>query len=161
VGLTTAKAWSEVYGKPIFPASRLAVLADSAPGTATHVATFIDAQRDQIFAALYSRKSGASNTLIEESVIAPDDFFTEATNMSQGSLSWVTLDPHMFESSAFARSHSTPLPELVIVQPPLATAIALHVLAQSKPLQVDALTLDANYLRRSDAEIFGKKTAAT
>jgi len=161
VGLTTAKAWSEVYGKPIFPASRLTVLADSALATATHVATFIDAQRSQLFAALYSRNSGRSNILIEESVIAPDDFFREASNMSQGSVAWVTLDPHVFESSAFARSHSAPKPNLVVVQPPLAAAIALHVVAQPKPFQVDALTLDANYVRRSDAEIFGKKSAAS
>ncbi|HXH65680.1 MAG TPA: tRNA (adenosine(37)-N6)-threonylcarbamoyltransferase complex dimerization subunit type 1 TsaB [Candidatus Limnocylindrales bacterium] len=161
VGLTTAKAWSEVYGKPIFPVSRLAVLVDRAPVTATHVATFSDAQRNQIFAALYSRNSAASSILIEESVIAPDDFFTQATNMSEGSVSWVTPDPHIFESSAFARSHSAPKPSLVVVQLPLAAAIALHVVAQPKPFQVDALTLDANYVRRSDAEIFGKKTAAT
>jgi len=161
VGLTTAKAWSEVYGKPIFPASRLAVLANRAPIAATHVATFIDAQRNQIFAALYGRDSGASSILIEESVIAPDDFFTQALEMSQGSAAWVTLDPHVFESSAFARSHSAPKPNLVVVQPPLAAAIALHVVAQPKPFQVDALTLDANYVRRSDAEIFGKKSAAS
>jgi len=161
VGLTTAKAWSEVYGKPIFPASRLAVLADRAPANVTHIATFIDAQRSQVFAALYSRNSGASKVLIEESVIAPDDFFTQAENMSHGSVSWITLDPQMFESSAFARSHPTAIPRLVVVQPPLAAAIALHVVAQPKPFQLDALTLDANYVRRSDAEIFGKKTAST
>ena len=79
VGLTTAKAWSEVYHKPIFPASRLAVLADRAPSAATHVATFIDGQRSQIFAALYSRDSGASNTLIGESVIAPDDLISASS----------------------------------------------------------------------------------
>ena len=161
VGLTTAKAWSEVYHKPIFPASRLAVLADRAPSAATHVATFIDGQRSQIFAALYSRDSGASNTLIEECVIAPDDFFSQAANISQGTVAWVTLDPHIFESSAFARLHSAPTRKLTVVQPPLAAAIALHVVAQPKPFQLDALTLDANYVRRSDAEIFGKKTAAT
>jgi len=161
VGLTAAKAWSEVYGKPISAASRLAVLADRAPANATHVATFIDAQRNQIFAALYRRNSGASTILIEESVIGPDDFFTQAANMSQGNVSWVTLDPHVFESSDFARSNSRSIPKLVVVQPPLAAAIALHVVVQPQPFQLDALTLDANYVRRSDAEIFGKKTAAT
>jgi len=162
VGLTTAKAWSEVYRKPIFPVSRLAVLADRAASDATHVASFIDAQRHQIFAALYRRQSGASTTVIEESVIAPDDFFAQAASASSNAgLSWVTLDPQIFRSSAFTRSQAVPAANLVAVPPPLAGAIASHVAAQPKPLQIDALALDANYVRRSDAEIFGKKTAAT
>src|SRR6266481_8828228 len=78
VGLTTAKAWSEVYGRGIASVSRLEAIASESNGTSSYVATFIDAQRSQIFAALYSRHSGASNTLIEESVIAPDDFFSQA-----------------------------------------------------------------------------------
>jgi tRNA threonylcarbamoyladenosine biosynthesis protein TsaB len=161
VGLTTAKAWAEVYGKPIFPVSRLAVLADSAPADSTHVAAFIDAQRNQIFAALYRRESGASNTLIEESVISPESFFAQAAQVSGNSLYWVTLDPQVFQSSLSSRSSDTSHANLVVVQPPLAGAIARHVAAQLKPFQVDALALDANYVRRSDAEIFGKQKAAS
>jgi tRNA threonylcarbamoyladenosine biosynthesis protein TsaB len=161
VGLTTAKAWSEVYGKPIFPVSRLAVLAASAPADSTHVAAVIDAQRNQIFAALYRRESGAATTLIEESVIAPEDFFAQASKYSGHRLSWVTLDPHVFPSSMSSRSGEISPNNLVVVQPPLAAAIGRHVAAQPNPFQVDALALDANYVRRSDAEIFGKQKAAS
>jgi tRNA threonylcarbamoyladenosine biosynthesis protein TsaB len=161
IGLTTAKAWSEVYGKPIFPVSRLAVLADFPPGDSTHVAAFIDAQRNQLFAVLYRRESGASTTLIEESVIAPDEFFGQAMRLAGKGLSWVTLDPHIFQSSAFASSQAIPPANLLVVQTPLAASIGLYVAAQSTPIQVDALTLDANYVRRSDAEIFGRQKAAS
>jgi len=57
VGLTTAKAWSEIYAKPIYPISRLALLAESAPAVAEYVGVFLDAQRSQIFAALYRRSA--------------------------------------------------------------------------------------------------------
>src|SRR5262249_30567234 len=63
VGLTTAKAWSEVYGKPAYPISRLSVLAEMAPESAGFAAAFIDAQRKQIFAALYERKGSAWRSL--------------------------------------------------------------------------------------------------
>jgi tRNA threonylcarbamoyladenosine biosynthesis protein TsaB len=160
IGLTTAKAWSEVHSKPIFPVSRLVVMADRAPCNATYVAAFIDAQRNQIFAALYRRESGSSNTLIEESVIAPNDFFSQAHSLAATGLLLVTLDPDIYRSSAFAMSHAIPPANLLVVHPPLAAAIGLYVAAQPTPFQVDALTLDANYVRRSDAEIFGKQKAA-
>ncbi len=161
VGLTTAKAWAEVYGKPIFPVSRLAILADRAPADAPCVAAFIDALRNQIFAALYRRGSGASNTLIEESVISPSDFFSQAASVSGGRLSWVTPDPHILESKPFSGAHPVSADKLVVVQPPFAGAIGRYVAGQAKPLQVDALALDANYIRRSDAEIFGKQKVAS
>ena len=161
VGLTTAKAWAEVYGKPIYPVSRLAILAGQAPRGTNHIAAFIDAQRGQIFAALYHCDASASTTLIEESVIAPDDFFSQAERLAGDRLFWAALDPHILQASTFARSHAIPSANLTVVHPPLAAAIGLYVAAQASPIQRDALALDANYVRRSDAEIFDKKTAAT
>jgi tRNA threonylcarbamoyladenosine biosynthesis protein TsaB len=160
VGLTTVKAWGEVYEKPIFPVSRLAILADQVPGDAIHIAAYIDAQRSQIFAALYRRSAGALTTLVEESVIAPDDFFAEAERLVPSQLSCATLDPHILQSSAFAASQMIPPGNLILVRPPLAAAIGLYVAAHPSPAQLDALALDANYVRRSDAEIFGKKAVA-
>ncbi len=56
IGLTTVKAWSEVLGKPIVGVSRLeAVAAQSGKARPTTLASFVHAQRDQIFGALYHR----------------------------------------------------------------------------------------------------------
>jgi len=51
VGLTTVKAWSEVYGGPIAAVSRLEAIASESNGPSAYVAAFIDARRNQIFAA--------------------------------------------------------------------------------------------------------------
>jgi tRNA threonylcarbamoyladenosine biosynthesis protein TsaB len=45
IGLTTVKAWAEVYGKPIAASSRLEVVARQFAGEAPYVASFINAQR--------------------------------------------------------------------------------------------------------------------
>ena len=58
VGLTTVKAWAEVTGKPILGVSRLEALATQAAPTAGElVAAFTNAQRKQIFGALYRRST--------------------------------------------------------------------------------------------------------
>jgi len=155
VGLTTAKAWSEIYGKPIYPISRLAVLAESA--SAEYAAAFINAQRSQIFAALYRRSAQGWQTIIQESVIRPLDFFASSMESARkSSLTWVSLDPEILSSTPFWQSHLQEAP-VVTVRPPLAAALGM--LALRNPAAVDALTLDANYVRRTDAEIFGKKAA--
>src|SRR5437868_14403718 len=56
VGLTTVKASSEVYARPIAAVSRLEALAAEGTGSAPCVAAFIDARRDQILASLYRRQ---------------------------------------------------------------------------------------------------------
>src|SRR5690242_3310774 len=55
VGLTSVKAWAEVYGKRIVAVSRLEALAAEALGEAGWVAAFFNAQRGQVFAAIYRR----------------------------------------------------------------------------------------------------------
>ncbi|MBS1842297.1 MAG: tRNA (adenosine(37)-N6)-threonylcarbamoyltransferase complex dimerization subunit type 1 TsaB [Acidobacteria bacterium] len=157
VGLTTAKAWYEIFGKPIYPVSRLALLAESAPSSAEYAGTFIDAQRQQIFAALYRRSAQGWQTIIEESVISPLDFFDSCAKAARdSSLAWVSLDPDILSTTPFWESQRGSAP-IVRVHPPFAAA--LGKLAFRKQNQVDALSLDANYVRRSDAEIFGKKAA--
>src|SRR5689334_21120508 len=51
VGLTTVKAWAEVYGRGIAAVSRLDALATQALGEEPRVAAFLDARRGQVFGA--------------------------------------------------------------------------------------------------------------
>jgi tRNA threonylcarbamoyladenosine biosynthesis protein TsaB len=74
VGLTTVKAWSEVYGRPIAAVSRLEAIASESNAASPYVAAFIDARRNQIFAALYRRRAAALlDRVDDEMVIAPDN----------------------------------------------------------------------------------------
>src|SRR5690348_13718174 len=94
VGLTTVKAWSEVYGRPIAAVSRLEALAAESTGSAPYVAAFVDARRNQIFAAMYRREGSELLPLDEEMVIAPDKFleFCMARSGSDKT-DWVSTDP--------------------------------------------------------------------
>src|ERR1700761_911610 len=74
VGLTTVKAWAEVTGKPIVGVSRLEALATLAAPPAEFVAAFTNAQRKQIFGALYRRDGDRLDRIGDETVIAPEAF---------------------------------------------------------------------------------------
>jgi tRNA threonylcarbamoyladenosine biosynthesis protein TsaB len=165
VGLTTTKAWSEVYGKPVFPVSRLQVLADAAPANADFAATFIDAQRNQVFAALYRKSAQGWQNVIQESVISPLDYFGMCLSAAGDSrLAWISLDHRILTDSPLWHSlnlDARAVGAIVELRPPLAASVGRFALRHLESLGVDALALDANYVRRSDAEIFGKKVAST
>src|SRR5260370_15648580 len=158
VGLTTVKAWSEVYGRPIAAVSRLEAVAAASTGSSPYVAAFIDARRNQIFAALYRRQGASLERVDDEMVIAPDKFLDWcAANAGPGNIDWVSTDPD-YPTQSTAWSSRLALNETVQeISMPLAPRIGRigYNLALQNHL-TDALSLDANYLRRSDAEIFWK-----
>jgi tRNA threonylcarbamoyladenosine biosynthesis protein TsaB len=171
VGLTTVKAWAEVTGKPIVGVSRLEALATLAEPEADYVAAFTNAQRKQIFGALYRRNSDSStpgHTLArigEEAVIAPEAFLAWAEENSTGAdLAWISTDAEMLtETDAWATRQkdgaaspgdSVAVAPVQVASPFLAPAIGRlgYQLATMKQF-TDPLRLDANYVRRSDAEV--------
>jgi tRNA threonylcarbamoyladenosine biosynthesis protein TsaB len=158
VGLTTVKAWSEVYGCPIAAVSRLEAVAAESTGSSPYVAAFIDARRNQIFAALYRRQAPSLERIDDETVIAPDKFLDWcAANAGPGHIDWVSTDPDCLTRST-PWSARLALNETVLgISPPLSPRIGRigYNLALQNRL-TDALSLDANYVRRSDAEIFWK-----
>jgi tRNA threonylcarbamoyladenosine biosynthesis protein TsaB len=159
VGLTTVKAWAEIYGKPIASLSRLEAFAGSSPELeSAFVASYIDARRDQVFAGLYARSGSGFEPLGEESVISLSNFAAAVREKSGGKpVRWVTPDPALLESGVswpalLAAGH-------VLQSAPPPFAPILGVLACRKFRQgrtTDALSLDANYVRRSDAEMLWK-----
>jgi tRNA threonylcarbamoyl adenosine modification protein YeaZ len=186
VGLATVKAWAEVTGKPIVGVSRLEALATQAePADGEFVAAFTNAQRKQLFGALYrswnggaGESNGAAHAFArigEEAVIAPEAFLAWAVENSEGApLRWISTDPAMLaETEAWtARQKSNaarPVGNASSVDngagqnaenriesasPILAPAIGKlgYRLARLKQF-ADPLRLDANYVRRSDAEV--------
>ncbi len=158
VGLTTVKAWSEVYGRPIAAVSRLEALASESTGSAPYVAAFIDARRNQIFAALYRRQATALERLDEEMVIAPEKFLDWCVaKVGSEKIDWVSTDPECLTqtqewSSRFSRTEA--VQGISSLLAPRIGQIGYRLAEQNR--LTNALSLDANYVRRSDAELFWK-----
>jgi len=161
VGLTAVKAWAEVYGKKIAAVSRLEALAAEATDGTSWVAAFASAQRGQVFGAVYQRKGKRLERLGDEMVIAPGKFLEAAEEAAKGErISWVSTDAECLvgEEVWKAREQRGERIESVsTVRAPMIGWLGLEALKEGR--LTDALTLDANYVRRSDAEIFWKGAA--
>lgn len=159
VGLTTVKAWAEIYSKPIVAVSRLAAFALSSPPSAglnaECVAAYLDAHRNQVFAALY-RDTG--EVIHDESVIALDAFLEKVqVECGSGPVLWKTPDPELLHTQASWPARQAQGDLVEPIEPPFASQLA--ALANAKFIRrdfTDSLALDANYVRRSDAEIYWK-----
>ena len=162
VGLTTVKAWAEVYGKRIVAVSRLEALAVQASSGMAWVAAFVNAQRGQVFGAVYRCKGTSFARLGDEMVIAPEKFIETAVEAARGeSIGWVSTDAECVTSEEAWKAREARGERVESVSSLLAPKIGrigLRELAAGR--FTDALALDANYVRRSDAEIFWKGGAA-
>jgi tRNA threonylcarbamoyladenosine biosynthesis protein TsaB len=163
VGLTTVKAWAEVYGKPVAAVSRLEAIAAQAAGGAGCVAAFVDAQRGQVFGAVYRSEADGLTRVGEEIVIAPGRFVEEAVRLAGGEkILWVSPDPgHLTAEAAWKdrKEKGERIEEVSAILAGVIGRIGAKRLREGKT--TDALGLDANYVRRSDAEIFWKGESAT
>ena len=162
VGLTTVKAWSEIYSKPIAALSRLAALAagpTAAPEVAEpFLAACIDARRGQLFAALYENSSHGVQPASEESVISPSEFVLAVTKQAGGrTVRWRTPDPELLQAVPEWHELAGAGHLLEPVHPPFADRLGWVAYRKFSTGDVtDAFSLDANYVRRSDAELFWK-----
>lgn len=163
VGLTTVKAWAEVHGKPIVGVSRLEAIARSvAAPEAPLVAASYDAQRGQLFCAMYRHNEGQMSRNGDELVAAPEEFISLVDGEAgEQVVSWVCLDPEFIENTAAVQRRLEAGDHIVVCSDQLASTIAN--LGEERATQgklSDSLELDANYVRRSDAEIFWKDTSS-
>jgi tRNA threonylcarbamoyladenosine biosynthesis protein TsaB len=153
VGLTTAKAWAEVYGRGIAAVSRLEALAVQAAGVETFVAAFADARRGQIFGAMY-RRGEALERIDDEMLIAPERFVAWAAESAGADrIAWISTEPsQLTETEVWVarRSKGESMHEASSLLAPMIGRIGYRFAVENR--LTDALALDANYLRRSDAE---------
>jgi len=162
IGLTSVKAWSEVYGGRIAAVSRLEAIASQAQAKSEFIAAFFDAQREQIFGGLFRREGSNLQRVEDEMVIAPDGFLQWVTERATGvTVAWVSMDPEKLTRLAPWRAHADRGEAIQLSSHVLAPAIGRIGLQRAKEGHlIDALTLDAQYVRRSDAELFWKGHAA-
>lgn len=162
VGLTTVKAWAEVYGTRVVGVSRLEAMARQAEAGAGFIAATYTAQRGQIFAGLYRREGNALVIVEGELVIEAEAFVEFVEARCEGEkVAWVSLDPELITNAKGWGLRARRGETVVRCEPWLPDAIG--ELAEERAGRgefTDALMLDANYVRRSDAEIFWKGPAS-
>lgn len=162
IGLTTAKAWGEVYLKPIVAVSRLELIALHAWGGTEYVASWADARRGQVFGAVYRRKGDCLERIGDEMVMEPGKFVEKTVELAGGErIAWASGDADcMLELKEWkARKELNEGFELVSGFLGIGIArMARNSVAAGR--FTDALALDANYVRRPDAEVFWKGNVA-
>jgi tRNA threonylcarbamoyladenosine biosynthesis protein TsaB len=161
VGLTAVKAWAEVYGKPIAAISGLEAIAVESlvgqPLSASYVgfiAPFLDARRGQVFGAIYRRDSENALRLAltsDESILSLDEFLELVRGRHPQSVQLVSPTPEVIPAKRLGEV--LPDARIVTVSAALAPAIGRLGFERAKHGDlVDSVRLDANYVRRSDAE---------
>jgi tRNA threonylcarbamoyladenosine biosynthesis protein TsaB len=161
VGLTAVKAWAEVYGKPVVGISRLEATARLDPFYSGYVAACYDAHRGQMFGGLYLLENGNLLRVKEEMVISPEGFLAlVAERAGNSAVKWVSLDPELITNLKGWKDRAARGDSMGSCQPDLAGAIGRIAEERARKGEFnDALVLDANYVRRSDAEILWKEPA--
>ena len=156
VGLTAVKGWAEVYQKPIAAVSGLEAVAAQARAKESLLVPVFDARRGQIYAGVYRRGTQRLQRSGDECVMAAEEFLTHLEReQGDGELAFVTPTPEVLTGPlAASRIHCKSVERVSTVLAPIIGRLGL-ALARRGEL-VDALHLDANYIRRSDAELLWK-----
>jgi tRNA threonylcarbamoyladenosine biosynthesis protein TsaB len=148
VGLSAAKGLCHALNLPLVAISRLAVLASLAQQPAAeHVHALLDAGRGEFYSGLY-----ANGLCLREALITRDQLLAD-TGREPHQL-FVVCEPTVAQSIAALA------PQLV-AEPTAASALPLALARIQQRAFDDPAIIDANYLRRTDAEIFAKPIAAS
>jgi tRNA threonylcarbamoyladenosine biosynthesis protein TsaB len=141
VGLSAAKGLSEAGGVPLIAISRLAVLAAGGGDGVVHAV--LDAGRGEFYYGEYSGRGCLREALLtEEEVVAAAAGGAVIVCEGKVAGALATLEPR------------------VVAEPAAMDALAFAVERAAAEEFDDAAVLDANYLRRTDAEIFAKPKSA-
>ncbi|MGH9794306.1 MAG: tRNA (adenosine(37)-N6)-threonylcarbamoyltransferase complex dimerization subunit type 1 TsaB [Candidatus Acidiferrales bacterium] len=175
VGLTAVKGWAEVHGRPVVAVSGLEAVAALAggtvvlespgaieagepdrPGGLSYVAPVMDARRGQVYGGLYQRTPAGLVRHGDEVVMTAEEFLRDlTTRVGDDRVLFASPTPHVLtEALASARLQGSPVQQVPAMLAPTVGRLAW--LKAQRGETVDALTLDANYIRRSDAELLWK-----
>jgi tRNA threonylcarbamoyladenosine biosynthesis protein TsaB len=144
VGLAAVKGLAEILGKPIAAVSRLEAVARSGRSRGTLTAV-LDAGRNEIYVGEYNVTERAQ--LIRERLLSREEFLS-----NPGTATIVTPERSLAEAARVAG--------FKVEEVPYTTSDAIARLGWERIKQgitISPEDLEANYIRRSDAEIFAKK----
>lgn len=158
VGLAAVKGWAEVYGRLVAPVSVLDAVAAGARCADGVLASVLDARRGEVYGSLYrSGADGIVEKMGEEVVMGPIDFVAHVAASAAGQgVTFATPSPEIVRRAVAG----SPLANARVVAVSGAIAVLIGALGYFRAQRgelVDALHLDANYVRRSDAEVLWKK----
>ena len=137
VGLTAVKGLAEAAGRKVIAVSNLQALAWF--GTRPLRATVLDARRGEIFGAVYD---SALRTICEETVTKLDAWLA---TLPAGEMEFITA------------GYDAPFPGPVMQAPRLLAGAIGRIAADRIEAAQDPSAIDANYVRRSDAELLWKE----
>jgi tRNA threonylcarbamoyladenosine biosynthesis protein TsaB len=146
IGLTAIKAFAEVHGKPVVAVSNLLALASLAEGR--YRAPVIDARRGEVFAAVYDEQL---RTVVAEAAVSWALFLRSVADQQ---VTFIGQHAEIFEPGGAAEQQAGPQWRYTTAGEPLAAAVARLASARyadGKAQPPEAV--DANYVRRSDAEL--------
>ncbi len=135
VGLSAAKGLCEALGVPLVAMSRLALLASSVP--AAQAVALLDAGRGEFFCGVYKGGERISERLVSGAEAR------SAIAASNG----IACEPRVAEQLGIAL---TP-------EPPAETMRAMMLIRVEQSQWSDVASIDANYLRRTDAELLQER----
>jgi len=142
VGLSTVKGLCEVLQKPLAVVSMLEALALTYGRDGEAVISVLDAGRGEVYVGEYEVRGGRAE-LREQSIVKLDEFVKQLPQLKNRVL------------SPFSKISAQGKAKVTQTEPLQADAIGrigLKKLLAGNT--VDPATLDANYIRRSDAELF-------
>lgn len=164
VGLAAVKAWAEVFAKPLVAVSGLEAVAAQAGALSDGalIAAVLDAHRGQIYAALYRFRGGRFAIEEAEQVCDAGEFVARlASRDGNERMRFISPCSNVLQP-AFDGWMAAPawIPRTI----ELASAVLAPMIGQLAYKRAiagefaDSLRLDANYVRRSDAELLWKES---
>ncbi len=144
VGLAAVKGLAEILDKPIVPISLLEAVALSG-GSQGKVLAALDAGRGEVYAGKYE-VTGNTAKIIEEKVVSQDEFLALGQE-------WTPVTP-VESLAAAARNGGLAVVHLEALEVEEIASLGWRKLKAGEIVSPDQL--EANYVRRSDAEIFAK-----
>ena len=148
VGLAAIKGLAEACGKPAVGVSNLEAVASC--GAGPFRAAILDARRGEIYGAVYD----AEGRIVEPETVTKFRHWLDALNYED--LEFLSTDTE-FLSNALAGTRFADFP---VIAAPRALAAPIARIAYARFVRgevCDPAALDANYVRRSDAELFWKE----
>ena len=146
VGLSAIKGLAEVLQKPIATVSLLEMLVISSRRDGKITAA-LDAGREEVFVGEYE-VTGDSASLIEEKLLTQAEFLSMITDANSP---LITSDESIIE---LARRAGVTAQKVERPGSETAARVGLRKLLAGETVSVEGM--DANYIRRSDAEIFSR-----